>query len=81
MGKLRASEKGAAMGLIVVIGIIWTIMSYAAGNAAFRRGRSWFGGFLLTFIIGPLGLAIVLLMPGQTDDNDEDYARQHERID
>jgi hypothetical protein len=69
------------MGFIVIIGIIWIIMSYAAGNAAFRRGRSWFGGFLLTFILGPLGLAIVLLMPGLTDDNDEDYARQHERID
>lgn len=65
----------------MVIGIMWVIMSYAAGNAAFRRGRSWFGGFLLAVILGPLGLAVVLLIPSLRDYDDEDYARQHERID
>lgn len=48
-----------AFWLIVLYGaIVW-----GSGRAAMRRGMSYWGGVLLGLILGPLGLAILLLMP------------------
>lgn len=57
--------------VVFVSAVLWLIMSFGAGWAAAERGRSGAGGCLLTLILGPLGLAIVLLMPYQDWEEEE----------
>lgn len=50
-------------GLVIVAGIFWFFLAFATGNLAIPRTGSWWGGFLLAMILGPLGTAVVLLIP------------------
>jgi len=45
-----------------LIGLVWLACGIAAASISAGKGRSGFGGFLLGLILGPIGLAIVLLM-------------------
>lgn len=42
--------------------LIWLLIALGAGCVAANKGRSQWGGILLGLILGPLGLAIALLM-------------------
>jgi hypothetical protein len=50
----------------MLAGLIWVIIALVTGRKAADRGMSQWGGILLGLILGPLGLAIVLLMPDRT---------------
>jgi hypothetical protein len=41
-----------------MIFIIWLFIAVASGKISASKGRSFFGGFLLGVLLGPLGLAI-----------------------
>jgi hypothetical protein len=59
-------RKERDVGAIVIAGVIWIIIALITGRKAADKGISQWGGILLGFILGPLGLAIVLLMPDRT---------------
>jgi hypothetical protein len=50
---------------LIIALAIWLIIALATGAQADKRGMSQWGGILLGLILGPLGLAIVLLMPSR----------------
>jgi hypothetical protein len=52
-----------SMGLVIIVGLIWLVVAPLTADAAARRRMSRWGGLLLGLLLGPLGLAIVLLMP------------------
>jgi hypothetical protein len=53
------------MAFVLIVGLIWLLIARLTADAAKRRGRSRSGGLLFGLILGPLGLAIVLLLPAQ----------------
>jgi len=46
-----------------IFGVFWLALALLTGRVAKDKGLSDFGGILLSLIIGPLALAIILLMP------------------
>jgi hypothetical protein len=53
------------MGAIFFVGLVWIVLALITGRKAADRGMSQWGGILLGLILGPLALAIVLLMPSR----------------
>ena len=51
----------------------WTDLG---GKIAFNRGNSYWGGFWLAFLIGPLGMLVAVLIP----KDHRELARQHRRM-
>lgn len=49
--------------IVTIIGILWFFLAFATGNLAISRTGSWWGGFLIGIILGPLGTVVVLLIP------------------
>jgi hypothetical protein len=49
--------------MVVILSIVYIIIIFSTGRQAANRGMSQWGGILLGILLGPLGLAIVLLMP------------------
>lgn len=47
---------------LLLITVVWFVCGIAAAAVAANRGRSGCGGLLLGVMLGPIGLAIVLLM-------------------
>lgn len=50
------------MELGVFILFVWILFGIAAGIVLANKGRSGCGGFLLGFLLGPIGLVIALVM-------------------
>jgi hypothetical protein len=42
--------------------VVWLVCGVIAGIVAAGKGRSGVGGLLLGFVLGPIGLAVVLLL-------------------
>ena len=53
------------MGLLIT-GAIWLVLALITGRKAADKGISQWGGILLGLLLGPLALAIVLLMPARS---------------
>jgi hypothetical protein len=51
---------------LFLLGAAWIVIAMFSAARAGDKGMSWPGGFLLGLILGPLGLAIILLMPRRT---------------
>jgi len=56
---LTTNRRGATMEIFL---IIWLLMGVGAAIILDKKGRSGCGGFLLGFLLGPLGLLIALLL-------------------
>lgn len=54
--------------LIIITGLAWGVLALAVGQVAAERDISRAGGILLALLIGPLALAVVLLMPSRRWD-------------
>jgi hypothetical protein len=54
------------MGVVIIAGFAWLVLALITGRKAADRGMSQWGAILLGLILGPLALAIILLMPSRT---------------
>jgi hypothetical protein len=63
---ISTSEGAGVDGVTILIGFLWLVLALITGRKAADRGMSQWGGILFGLILGPLGLAIVLLMPDRT---------------
>lgn len=52
-------------GVVFAAGIVWLVIALVTVRQAADRGRSQWGGILFGMLLGPLGLAIVMLLPRQ----------------
>lgn len=48
--------------MLVLIGLIWLVIALVTGERAKQHDLSQWGGILFGLLLGPLGLAIVLLI-------------------
>lgn len=46
----------------------WLLLAFVSGSMASEKGRSAVGGFILGLLLGPIGLAVVLLMSPQKSE-------------
>jgi hypothetical protein len=67
---LRRAVDGLNMHALLVLGLAFGFLcSWIAGG----RGRSSFEGFLLGFLLGPLGMIIELILPRVPDRHGPPY--------
>ena len=54
---------------VIITLVVWGLLSWGVAEMASSRGRSWFGFFLLSFLLSPLlGLIVVLVMKNVTQE-------------
>lgn len=53
-------------GYLILYGLAWLVLAVVTGSVASFKGISGCGGALLALLLGPIALAIVLLMPSRT---------------
>ena len=51
--------------------LIWIVCGMAAGALMSKKGRSWNAGFVLGFLLGPIGVVIALVFRANTSKTGE----------
>jgi hypothetical protein len=51
---------------MVIVGVLWFLLAFVTGRLAASRGMSQWGGILFGWLLGPVALAVIWLMPGRS---------------
>ena len=68
------------LGIIIFLVVLFLFLPICIGIAAQTKGRSGFGWFLLSILIGPLFSMLLLLITGETDAKRKEWIVEDERI-